>query len=47
MTTEHGQGSQAAHTYIVPYQHVTSIQLKLKAVVGVCNYVIFLANIFI
>ncbi len=24
----------------------TSIQLKLKIVVGVCNYVIFLANIF-
>ncbi len=25
---------------------LTSIQLKLKVVVGVCNYVIFLANIF-
>ncbi len=25
---------------------MTSIQLKLKVVVGVCNYVIFLANIF-
>ncbi len=25
----------------------TSIQIKLKVVVGVCNYVIFLANIFL
>ncbi len=25
---------------------LTSIQLKLKVVVGVCNYVILLANIF-
>ncbi len=28
------------------YIWLTSIQLKLKVVVGVCNYVIFLANIF-
>ncbi len=37
--------TQATNTY----KHIfrTSIQLKLKVVVGVCNYVIFLANIFI
>ncbi len=33
-------------TILVPKGIKTSIQLKLKVVVGVCNYVIFLANIF-
>ncbi len=33
-------GERTYHTVI------TSIQLKLKVAVGVCNYVIFLANIF-
>ncbi len=31
---------------VVETERWTSIQLKLKVVVGVCNYVIFLANIF-
>ncbi len=32
--------------FYIPNQEWTSIQLKLKVVVGVCNYFIFLANIF-
>ncbi len=36
----------APTTLLQPAPLLTSIQLKLKVVVGVCNYVIFLANIF-
>ncbi len=39
--------SPISHSGPSQVQHVTSIQLKLNVVVGVCNYVIFLANIYI
>ncbi len=46
------EGREKKHAYIgfvyIPAKEcdLTSIQLKLKVVMGVCNYVIFLANIF-
>ncbi len=46
----HAQRDAQKHCFIYPHTTLrsikTSIQLKLKVVVSVCNYVIFLANMF-